>query len=63
MGGRPWRREFSWAVGPAHVRKELREQGTRDEDLVTIVPHDTRLTSESLVKTNEVHKEPIKSII
>jgi len=45
------------------VSKELREQGTRDEDLVSIVPHNTRSTSESLAKTSEVHEEPIKSII
>jgi len=31
---------FLWAVGPAHVREELGEQGTRDEDLVPIVPQD-----------------------
>jgi len=47
VGGRP-REEgvFSWAVGPAHVREELREQGTRDEDLVSIVSHKTSSTSD-----------------
>jgi len=40
VGGDPGRRELSWAVGPAQVREELREQGTRDEDLVSIVPQD-----------------------
>jgi len=58
------------------VRKELREQGTMDEDLVAIVSHkpsstsewlaktneiDTRSTSEA--KTNELHEKPSLSII
>ena len=78
VGGRP-REEgvFSWAVGPAHVREELREQGTRDEDLVSIVSYKDKFDKaikkrrrtksirdrQSEAQTSEVHEEPIKSII
>jgi len=61
VGGRP-REEgvFSWAVGPAHVREELREQGTRDEDLVSIVSYKTsstkRLRSEEERSRYEIDK-------
>jgi len=41
------------------MRKELEDkgQGTRDEALSSMVPHDRRLTSESLAKTNKVYEE------
>jgi len=42
------------------VRKKLREQGTRDEDLVSIVSHKTSSTSEWLAKTNAVDTRLIK---
>ena len=61
VGGRPREEEvFSWAVGPAQVREELREQGTRNEDLVSIVSHktkfDKRLRSEDERSRYEIDK-------
>jgi len=41
------------AEGQAHVREELSEQGTRDEDLVSGAPHNKSSTSEA--QTSEIH--------
>jgi len=50
---------FLWAVGPAHVREELGEQGTKDEDLVPIVPQD-EFASDREAKSNKVDTRSTK---
>jgi len=62
--------------GSSPCERGAREQGMRDEDLVSIVPHETSRQAiekqsrtksiqdrQSEAKTSEVHEEPIKLII